>query len=145
MIKLLRYSLAAIFLAASIGCLALWWRSMSHREVFVGPNANSTNVGVQIEFSSGKALTAMVESAPAAFNEWHHFSIKTLEPISDTLAPDRQFYWTGRIVDFPLWYPILAFALAAVGILRLGRRFTIRSALIATTVVAALVGMVVTL
>jgi hypothetical protein len=42
---------------------------------------------------------------------------------------------------FPLWYPALIFALAGVGVLRLGRRFTLRSAIIATTVVAGLLGM----
>ena len=43
------------------------------------------------------------------------------------------------------WYPAIVFALAAVGVLRLGKPFTIRSALIATTVVAVLLGMVVAL
>ena len=42
----------------------------------------------------------------------------------------------------PLWYPALIFAFAGVGILRVGR-FTLRSALIATTVVAKLLGMAV--
>ena len=144
LVSFIRYSLATFCFAASVGCLALWGWSMTNREVFVGPNANSTNVGVQIEFSSGRALAAIVEAAPAAFNEWHHFSFKTLEPISDPLAPDRQFYWTGRIVEFPLWYPAIVFVLAGVAALRVGR-FTIRSALIATTMVAALLGMVVAL
>ena len=40
---------------------------------------------------------------------------------------------------------VLIFAFAGVAALRLGRRFTIRSAIIATTVVAALLGMAVTL
>ena len=46
---------------------------------------------------------------------------------------------------FPLWYPALIFVLAAVAALRLGRRFTLRSAIIATTVVAGLLGMAVAL
>ena len=56
-------------------------------------------------------------------------------------SPDRGF----NTVHFPIWYPALVFALAGVGALRIGQRFTIRSALIATTVVAALLGMVVAL
>ena len=51
----------------------------------------------------------------------------------------------GGTICFPLWYPALVFALAAVGVLRLGNAFTIRSALAGTTVVAALLGMVVAL
>ncbi len=46
---------------------------------------------------------------------------------------------------FPLWYPALIFALAGVGVLRFRRQFSIRSALICLTVVAALLGMVVVL
>ena len=46
-------------------------------------------------------------------------------------------------IYFPLWYPALIFALAGVASLRFGRRFTLRSAIIATTVVAGLMGMAV--
>jgi hypothetical protein len=52
-------------------------------------------------------------------------------------------YVRGMI--FPLWYPALVFALADVGILRVRRHFSIRSALIAVSVVAVLLGMVVAL
>ncbi|MBA4107932.1 MAG: hypothetical protein C0485_19545 [Pirellula sp.] len=48
-------------------------------------------------------------------------------------------------VYFPLWFPPIIFALAGAGVLRVSRQFSIRSALIATTVVAALIGMAVTL
>jgi len=56
-----------------------------------------------------------------------------------------QFGSFANGVYFPLWYPALIFALAGVGALRLGRRFTLRSAIIATTVVAGLLGMAVVL
>jgi hypothetical protein len=46
---------------------------------------------------------------------------------------------------FPLWYPALIFALAGVAALRFRRQFSIRSALVCLTVVAALLGMAVTL
>lgn len=50
-----------------------------------------------------------------------------------------------ELIRFPLWYAALVFALAGVAALRLSRRFTLRSATIATTVVAGLLGMVVAL
>ena len=60
---------------------------------------------------------------------------------------------TGRVADwvgagasevyFLFWYPALTFAFIGVAALRLGRRFTLRSAIIATTVVAGLLGMAV--
>jgi len=55
------------------------------------------------------------------------------------------FSTVPAIVYFPFWYPALLFALAGIGLLRLGRRFTLRSAMIATTVVAGLLGMAVAL
>ena len=47
----------------------------------------------------------------------------------------------GRKIYFPLWYPALVFALAGVGVIRFRRQFSIRSALIAFAVVAALLAM----
>lgn len=46
---------------------------------------------------------------------------------------------------FPLWYPTIIFALSGVGVLGFRRQFSIRSALVATTIVAALIGMAVIL
>jgi hypothetical protein len=48
-------------------------------------------------------------------------------------------------VIFPVWYPALVFALAGVGVHRFRRQFSIRSALIAFAVVAALLAMPLTL
>jgi hypothetical protein len=50
-----------------------------------------------------------------------------------------------HVIWFPIWYASLIFVLAAVASLRLGRRFTLRSAIIATTVLAGLLGMAVIL
>jgi hypothetical protein len=55
------------------------------------------------------------------------------------------FDWETATAYLPLWYPALIFALAGVGALRLGHRFTLRSAIIATTVVAGLLGVAVIL
>jgi hypothetical protein len=37
MAKLIRYTLAAICLAASVGCMALWWRSLTTLDRTTGP------------------------------------------------------------------------------------------------------------
>ena len=51
----------------------------------------------------------------------------------------------GPLTFFPIWYPALTFAFAGVGVLRFRRQFSIRSAMIGLTVVAALLGMAVRL
>jgi len=53
---------------------------------------------------------------------------------------------TGALmIWFPHWYAALIFALAGVAVLRFRRQFSIRSALIGLTVVAALLGIAVVL
>jgi hypothetical protein len=71
--------------------------------------------------------------------------VKTIQDWNKSFRYTGSFGRVGDRIYFPLWYPALIFALAGVGSLRLGRRFTIRSAIIATTVVAGLLGMAVTL
>ena len=75
-------------------------------------------------------------------------SIKTLDGIypiqfDRTYQSQGYFATAARSVYFPLWYPALIFALAGGAALRFGRRFTLRSAIIVTTVVAGLLGMAV--
>lgn len=54
---------------------------------------------------------------------------------------EGRFAANGRTLYFPLWYPALVCAVAAIGVLRLDGRFTIRSALLATLVVTLLLGL----
>lgn len=143
----LRYTIAALFFAASVGCLALWGRSQTRRDQVVG-----LEFGVSSAMGVGSARTL-----PTQFTErgiWKH----SAGPITDS---EREFkdrfiktngYFTsikyggdGIAVYFPLWYPALIFALAGVATLRFRRQFSIRSALIGLAVVAMLLGMVVAL
>jgi hypothetical protein len=67
------------------------------------------------------------------------------EEFISLVAANDHFSASGNIIYFPLWYPALIFALAGVGVLRFRRQFSIRSALVAVSVVAALLGMAVVL
>ena len=60
----------------------------------------------------------------------------------DNAVEGKQFGWWGEKVYFPIWYPALIFALAGISVLYFHRQFSIRSAMVATTIVAALIGMV---
>ena len=142
MLTFLRFALATICFAASVGCLALWWRSEIKRDLLIVPSWNQTTVlFLKSRLGTGSIGAVRLQSRAASL-EWK-YSAGTIE---DT---DRQYrgmrflaYRSG--VSFPLWYPALIFALAGVASLRLGR-FTIRSAIIATSVVAVLLGMAVIL
>ena len=145
MLKSLRYALATFCFAASVGCLALWWRSYAIHDQAYGDSPIGSKV---IYFSAfrGAGCVALPE-APKVPKPWRHDapSIAGMNIPADARLGPEQFGWTGPGVYFPLWYAALVFALAAVASLKLGRRFTLRSALIATTVVAVLLGMAVIL
>ena len=113
MLTYLRDALATVCFAASVGCLALW--KVDYFEWSLG-------------ISKHTELIVTIDSGMAAV----------------------EFYKAGatppqncRPIGVPLLFPALIFALAGVAALRLGRRFTLRSAIIATTVVAGLLGMAV--
>ena len=151
MLKALRYALAAICLTASVACLALWWRSASHWDILEKPNGTQPGCGRIFQSVDGMLLVELDHTYNFDPNEKRMYVLT-----SHAVAPFRRnvferiekhgrFHVRGMSGHFPLWYPALVFALAAVAALRIGRRFTLRSALVGMSVVAALLGMVVAL
>ncbi|BBO32522.1 hypothetical protein PLANPX_2134 [Lacipirellula parvula] len=145
MVRLMRYTLAAICLAASVGCLTLW--PISHWNVFY-LYLRQTSVANSLETESGYlfACRFKVKDEPWRVN----FQTKIPSPenrrlLSDLISEQGHFANIGIGVMLPLWYPALVFALATVAAIRIGRQFTLRSALVGMSVVAALLGMAVTL
>ena len=147
MAKYLRYALASVCFAASVACLALWWRSFVYFESLSGAASGwsvyseSCNGIVMLNAYTGDHLPA------ALMYEWgwakdHNtvadFDIgrKGVFGIHDELR---------NTCHFPHWYLTLIFALAGVGVLCFRRQFSIRSALICVSVVASLLGMAVAL
>ena len=154
MLKLLRYTLATIFLAASVGCLGLWWRSYACWDLHC--ILTRPGWGQYIQTIDGMVIAEL--NAPVLFfRTYTHFSYEWSESRKNEVRVqlDNRYEEHGRFYSseaierrelfFPLCYPALVSALAAVGVLRLGKRFTIRSALIATAVAAVLLGTVVAL
>ena len=148
MTKYIRYTLAALCLAASVGCLALRCRSVSSVDEWViwvprlwqGSRIDGTScLGCM-------AIAAQPLSNTDSKPPWR-FESKPVTP-DDIVVLRAEIATYGRfrmfdneVIYFPLWYPALIFSLAGISTLRLGRRFTLRSAIIATTVVAGLLGM----
>ncbi len=156
MIKYFRYALATCFFAASVGGLALWVGS-HYWNISVTQNPVQSAYGLQCFAHYGYmtvGLPSIREIRESNLGPGWNFA--AVPQVND---PNRSRFEDGPRgkfvllvndggvwgVFFPAWYAALVFALAAVASLKLGRRFTIRSAIIATTVVAALLGMAVTL
>ena len=151
MLTTLRYALATVCFAASVGCLGLWWRSMSKWEVhnFRAPVGSPRVLNVNTYYGT-VSLVLLPEdlSRDAGINageNWAYYDFGQKEIHDGLLSLHHSHGMFGPVsqsgIYFPLWYPALIFALAGVCVLRLGRRFTLRSAIIVTTVVAGLLGM----
>ncbi|QDT74483.1 hypothetical protein [Lacipirellula limnantheis] len=137
MLTSLRYALATFCFAASVGCLALWWRSYWFSDLLISPSRPG---GYEFVYGSitGTVYLIIDESMLPAMT-WE-FSVDSVAlEVND--GPPSMFGVDEVGIHFPHWYPALAFALAGVGVLRFRRQFSIRSALIAFAVVAALLAM----
>jgi hypothetical protein len=141
MLTYLHYALATFCFAASVGCLALWGWSISSGDQFLGPHYFRSPQAIYLEVTDGSVIMQTIyRNGPplAGFERAMRMWPSPLE-----LQDEGVFGLIGDTIYFPLWYPALIFALAGIAALRLGRRFTLRSAIIATTVVAGLLGMAV--
>lgn len=155
--KFIRYALATVCFAASVGCLALWARSHRHRDVVMGPSAVFPGRVLGCDALAGIASVQLVpqQSVPVTlWTEWVHYVQQTSEwdrELLEQFARENGRFGmveggeTGKGVRFPLWYPALALALAGVGVLRSRWKFSIRSAMIVVSAVAALMGIAVAL
>ena len=147
MTKYLRYTLAALCLAASVGCLALWWRSITTYDSVAGPILSGDKAFV-LTSDRGTGWLSILYPASRESVAWEYISFELPQPGEAYYIENKggfQLFSSDEMLAlyFPLWYPALVFALASITALRLGRRFTLRSALIATMVVAGLLGMAV--
>jgi hypothetical protein len=145
MLKYVSYALATFCFSASVGCLALWWRSHLASDRLIGPSYSQPPNVLHCETTHGILVMGLVNRAGRPMTSFT--LVKGWDAIPPSFLQHRNanglFGSYGESVYFPLWYPAFVFALAGVCALRLGRRFTLRSAIIATTVVAGLLGMAV--
>jgi hypothetical protein len=148
MTKFIRYALAFVFFAASVGCLALWIWSVSDKSRSRMVSYYSADGAYHGELFNGQlhAYFAPESMRWTEYIGWLAISQPTPEGVVD-----RRLAWTRFGRDghggyiFPALYASLIFALAGVAALHCRRQFSIRSALICVSVVASLLGIVVVL
>ena len=154
MAKYVRYALAIVCFAASVGCVALWWRSKSKPDELRQSIYDLSTKTIYLQSYGGVEVASLFgrsRSHPPK-DGWYFKTFErdgylreAFDRFDAALKDEGTFGTMAGGVYFPLWYPALVFALAGVGVLRFRRRFTIRAALICVSVVAALLGMAVAL
>ncbi|WP_428304474.1 hypothetical protein [Lacipirellula sp.] len=162
MLSYLRYALATACLALGVAAFALWasgnfcrfsietrTRLWSFDATHGMAEVSATPVDPELcPVGTPSAITAGGGTGMGISRTIVHFTLDD-RPIDiwfqEKLASSGLFAAADGSVIFPLWYAALLFTLLGVGALRLGQRFTVRSAIIATTAVAGLLGIVVAL
>jgi hypothetical protein len=144
MLACLRYFLATVCFAASVGCLA--WRAgnLARREALDKVTLSVNSTSWNVEAFNGVAVTWVEACSPGSWNlQWKSVQMTDIAQalFHELTSEQGQIGAFEHALYFPLWYPALIFTLVGVGVLRLGRRFSLRSAIVATTVVAGLLGM----
>jgi hypothetical protein len=150
MLKVLRYAMATVCFAASVGCLALWGWSLTHRNRIVGASWHFDQQVLSASVDCGETVVSVAPRVPnPLFHPRLQFRAATVSDAVRNIALIKPrpglFGMRRNSVYFPLWYPALVFALTGVAAVKLDTRFSLRSAMIATTVIAGLLGMLVTL
>jgi hypothetical protein len=142
MAKFIRYALATVFFAASVGCLALWGWNFARREMLDGAGLVVASTELEVEVYQGIAAVWASTTTPNV-TKWQVKSVRLQNEarFAGILRQRGRFGAIGPAIFFPLWYPALIFAIAGVAALRFRRQFSIRSALIAVSVAAAWLGM----
>ena len=153
--KYLRYSLATFCFAASVGCLLLWCWTLHYSADCIGlgyiwkVSAPYQNISVSVEAMQGDARLDIIKDAFMQTG-WQaygrEYTSRHVED-SDYLSQGRRFWvhrvdWRARC-GAPLWFISSAFLAVSIAALRFDSRFSLRSALIAITVVTVLLGIVV--
>ncbi|QDT72960.1 hypothetical protein [Lacipirellula limnantheis] len=146
MLTYLRYALATVCLAASVGCLALWgWSYTYFYQAILGIPFKVERVCLTASYGNFDVI-AEEPGSHFPFKQRWLFTTKhndSIDRFCDMGMARRAGFDWGLVGGYgPLWYPVLVFGLSGVGVLRLNR-FTLRSAIIATTVVAGLLGVAV--
>jgi hypothetical protein len=132
MLTYLRYALATFCFAASVGCLALWWHW--DKLLVVDYFGIKHQIGAAAEYGIS-SFYVFEEGIPRQTTKWRVAAIKGWELpwFYNAITREGLFGRDDNGVYFPLRYAALVSALAGVAALRLGRRFTLRSAIIVTT------------
>jgi hypothetical protein len=136
MLKYLRISVTALSLTACGLLIALWVRSYSWTDLF---NINGPGLrAFQIDSAHGVVATSTFMSDESW--EWDWFSVKP------RFVPKPFRFWERNgtwVVTAPHWFIVATCVAIGSGVWVPVRRFSLRTLLIATTLVAVVLGIIV--
>jgi hypothetical protein len=142
-LRFLRIAFSATCLIACVLLIVLWVRSYWRLDVVDVSN------WYEIDSVCSEILVMKYDPTISLADPWSYFSFVTTDEMAGgdwrtTLGFKRSETPVGPSVVFPHWFPIfLLVLLAGIPWLKQFQRFTLRTLLIATTLVAVVLGLIV--
>ena len=143
MTRYFRYVRIALSVTCTIACvllIVLWVRSYWRLDVVDVSN------WYEIDSVCGEIIVMKYDSSISMGDPWSYFSFVTTDEMArgdwrTTLGFKRSETPVGPSIVFPLWFPIFVLVLlAGIPWLKQFQRFSLRTLLIATTLVAVVLG-----
>jgi len=149
MLKYLRYALPTVCFAANVGCLASWgwtvaFRGEEFRAIYYSPTLTPFAAVAcgQIHTGLGRGKTPPPGISAGLSLRWHEMGAGPKAFYQTVVQKSGHFSTYYKSVLFPAWFLAVVFATAAIAFVKV-TRFSLRTAIIATTVVAGMLGMAV--
>ena len=149
MLKFIRYALATVCFAASVGCLALWgWTAAFRDQEFRATYYAATRtpfVAVacgQFHAGLGSGKAPPPGDGPGISVHWREMGAGPKAFYQTVVEKSGQFSTYYKSILFPTWFLAIVLLTASIALVTI-TRFSLRSALIAMTVVAGMLGMAV--
>jgi hypothetical protein len=149
----LRIAVSVFFALVAVAFAALWAYALGRFESVwrLGTNSSVTIVAIDQGILSMTHSTGGAERPTVTRWEWWGYPVSSLPPAYANRIPEslwRQFRFQNSATtfhtSFPIWLPMAACALvAAFASAPWSRRFSLRTMLIATTLVAIVLGLAV--
>jgi hypothetical protein len=148
MLKFTRHAAFVVLALLGVTFVAVWLRSFYRLDAGMGPCYLFSERSLAVYSYAGKIDVALLDdSTTVPRPPWQLESCEV--PQQFELAAKKQ-KWYFRAVDrtewglsCPTWFPGAIIGLLAITVLRFNQRFSVRSAMFATTAIAILLGMIV--
>jgi hypothetical protein len=148
MLKFTRHAAFVVLALLSVTFVGLWLRSFYRLDAGVGPCYLVSERSLAVYSYAGKMEVGLLDDSTAAPRPPWRLASCEIPQQFELAAKKRKWYF--RAVDrtewelsCPTWFPGAITGLLAVTVLRFNRRFSVRSAMVATTAIAVLLGMIV--
>lgn len=148
MLKFTRLAAFVVLALLSVAFVAVWLRSFYRLDASMGPCYLVSERSLAVYSYAGKIDVGILDDSMTVPRPPWRFESGEVPKDFERAAQNQKWYFraadrTEWGLSFPTWFPATITGLFAITVLRFNRRFSVRSAMFATTAIAVLLGMIV--